>query len=65
MTYLQLSAILSIMTKEQLCTDVTIYLSDKDEYYKVGDNDFSMADDMVEDRLDHGHFFLIVYEECE
>ena len=64
MTYLQLSDILSIMTKEQLCTDVTIYLSGKDEYYKVEDNEF-YTDDMVEDRLDHGHPFLIVHEECE
>lgn len=58
MTYADLADKISRMTKEQYFSDVTIYLSSKDECYKVDRLEFT--DEQEEDRLDNGHPILIL-----
>ena len=62
MTYKQLAEkILSTFTQEQLSSDITIYLSSQDEFYKI--DHLELTNDEEEDRLDDGHPILVVIDE--
>ena len=62
MTYKQLAEkILSTFTQEQLSSDITIYLSSQDEFYKI--DHLELTNDEEEDRLDDAHPILVVIDE--
>ena len=60
MTYAQLAAKISTMTEDQLNSDVTVYVSDVDEFYSVVDDyPFLISCDDT-DVLDTGHPYLVI-----
>lgn len=58
MTYSELSVIISKMTNEEKNNDVTIYISNQDEYYPlVNDYPIVQCDDGI---LDNGSYYLVI-----
>jgi hypothetical protein len=59
MTYAELLQELQKLTPEQLNQDVTVFISEQDEYYPLkGDYPFPESD--CDDVLDNGHRYLVI-----
>ncbi len=60
MTYLELKQMIESLRPERQNMDVTVYNSDVDEYFPV--EDFLISNASFDDRLDHGHPYLTIYD---
>ena len=59
MKYRQLLDELQLLNKEQLDQDVTVYVSEQDEYYALR-SDYPVAVSETDDVLDGDHFYLVI-----
>jgi hypothetical protein len=60
MTYQELKEALIEFTDEQLQQDVTVYVSDNDEFYPLVDVHPLVESDDKNDVLDVGHKYLVI-----
>ena len=59
MKYRQLLDELQLLSEEQLDQDVTVYVSEQDEYYALRP-DYPVAISEADDVLDEDHFYLAI-----
>ena len=59
MNYQQLLTQLQTLTPEQLAQDVTVYISEQDEYYALRP-DYPTCTSETDDVLDGDHFYLAI-----
>ena len=59
MTYEELKNALNNFTEEQLQQDVTIFVSEADEYYSLV-GDYPLCESEANDVLDAGHKYLVI-----
>jgi len=59
MKYRKLLAVLQQLNEEQLDQDVTVYVSEVDEYYALRP-DYPVAVSETDDVLDGDHFYLVI-----
>ena len=59
MKYRELLDELQQLNEEQLAQDVTVYVSEQDEYYALR-SDYPVAISEANDVLDEDHFYLVI-----
>ena len=59
MKYRDLLTELQLLSEEQLNQDVTVYVSEQDEYYPLVP-DYPVAVSETDDVLDSDHFYLVI-----